>query len=230
MNSICRALKLTYGLTDNGDNFCATPRLVAYLITKLFPVAQKSSVVCIETKKTLQSYKNITITKLACTTVVSFEDISKMMPYDWFIWKKQTTYITFGYFIDIEFNGQKPFLHLMMDTDYQISIHIDNKVVDPMMLYIPKQISYTLTSVLALFRCMKLIRPCLGYKIKNRQETSFALSSNCTKESCTVEGKSMYILRNLNCMRFLEIKRSPVLTCQKCANFVANKKKGCKNN
>lgn len=98
-----------------------------------------------------------------------------------------------------------------------------------MMFYIPKQIGYTLTSVPALFCCMKLIRPCLGYQIKDQQETSFAQSSNCTKETCTVEGKSMYILRHQNCMRFLEIKLSSLPACKKCAKFVTNKKQ-YKNN
>ena len=75
LDSICRTLKLTIGSTDNGDDFSPTPRLVGNLTAKLFPVAQRSSVLCTETRKTLHSYKNITIKKLACKTVVSFEDI-----------------------------------------------------------------------------------------------------------------------------------------------------------
>lgn len=59
LDSICRTLKLTIGSTDNGDNFSPTPRLVGNLIAKLFPVAQRSSVLCTETQKTLHSYKTL---------------------------------------------------------------------------------------------------------------------------------------------------------------------------
>lgn len=130
--------------------------------------------------------------------------------------------VTFGYFFDITFNGQNSVIHLTMSSSNQLTVLIDNSKVDLSMFYIPHNFEYTLTSIPAIFRCMKLLHPCQGYEIKSQEEQSFSTSLKCSKEICNTGGVSRHILRHQDCRRFLPLR---VNFCKKCLQFVHNKKK-----
>jgi len=126
------------------------------------------------------SYKNIDIQSSTSRRHISFENIYKMVPDNWFIFKKCATYVIFGYFYDITFNGLSAFLHLTLSSDSSVTLHMNKQLVDLNIFHIPNNIEFTHTSIAALFRCMKLLHPCQGYKIKSSKEHSITSSSVCT--------------------------------------------------
>ena len=197
------------------------------LISQLFPNAKKSNVRCPSTGKRMQSYKNIDINVSKTARTISYEEIHRMIPENWFILKKFATFTVFGYLFDITFNGQNSFLHFTFNDNNTISVNIDNKPVDIALYNIPATVKYSFTSIPALFRCVKLIRPCQGYEITSEGDKFLSSSCKCSKEICKVkEADAKHIIRHEDCKRYVPIKsNSSNNTCKICAQFVKNKKK-----
>ena len=156
VESINNEYKQTYSFDDVNSS-------ISSIILKLFPKGQRSTVRCETSKKVIRSIKNIVLRSHQDHEEISFNDLGKMLPNNWFILKQNTNEITFGNFLDVEFNGRKSFLHLTINYNGQIIVSIDNKEIN--LEYIPKEIKLTTLSVAALFRCMNLLQPCYGYEI-----------------------------------------------------------------
>lgn len=201
------------------------PNYIGNVISKLFPNIKKSTVRCSTTRKSMLSYKNIDIQSFTSRRHILFEDIYKIVPDNWFIFKKCTTYVIFGYFYDITFNGLSAFLHLKLSSDSSVTLHMNKQLVDLNIFHISNNIEFTHTSIAALFHCMKLLHPCQGYKIKSSKEHSICSSSVCTKYICKdAGGEIQSVLRHQQCMGYVPLS-SIKFICKKCKQFINNKKK-----
>lgn len=192
---------------------------ISSIVLKLFPKSHRSTVRCGTSSKVVKSVKNIVLRSNLENESISFNDLPKLLPNNWFILRQNLNEITFGHFLNVAFNGRKPVLHLKINYNGQIIVLIDNKEIN--LEFIPTEIKLSKLSVAALFRCMNLLQPCYGYEIKQGDE-KFAIASKCTKELCKTEDKTFDILRHKECLHVSELN-AKVLICKKCSKFIRNK-------
>lgn len=222
LEKICSAFKneKTQGIKD--------PKSLSNLVLKLFPNAVRSTTRSKVDGKPVNSYRNVVLASHIDRSEVLFENLENMIPNDWFVLKREADTLVFGHFLNIQFNGRNSFLQLKISRSNKISICLDNKDLDCLLHYnIPQEVDFNISSVPALFRCMKVIRPCQGYDISNN-ENKYTNISKCTKEICEQNGETVTILRSKDCNHFIQLmSRSSV--CEKCQKVFRNKNYYCKS-
>lgn len=142
-----------------------------------------------------------------------------MVPQNWFVFKMNTDEVIFGYFFELQFNGRKPFLQLIINKNNKILVKIDNKEIDCSSLLIPSAVEMTSSSIASLFRCMKLINPCQGYIIKSEEEKQYGTSPQCTIETFQDGTFITNILRHKDCS-FISPLKSKNKRCKKCEKHI----------
>lgn len=164
----------------------------------MFPNSKKSTIRSQTTGKPITSFKNLLINSCKDEEVI-FKVLHKIVPQNWFVFKMNTDEVIFGYFFELQFNGRKPFLQLIINKNNKILVKIDNKEIDCSSLLIPSAEELTSSSIASLFRCMKLINPCQGYIIKSEEEKQYGTSPQCTIETFQDGTFITNILRHKDC-------------------------------
>jgi len=198
-------------------------KTVSMTLTTLFPNIVKSKVRGENCNSTKISYR-VKVANQVSVSPLNFLEIPNALPPEWFVIKKSAQEISCGHIFPAKSNGQDIILHVMLSCSGFIIATIAETEIDLDPYGIPSKLTFTHTSVPALFRSFKVIKPCLGYSSEDIKNRKISMNTKIARQSITYQGKSYFAVRSKTCAKILQI-RSTGNSCLKCIGCISSMKR-----
>lgn len=186
------------------------------MLKAMFPCIKKSKIVTNGTFKA--SIIGIKFENLPLQENVSFCDIKKYIPSQWYIAEESNITLKLFSLSAEKFNGKSVQTELVIHVDGCVDLVIAGKPVDLSKFLISKKLKFTKNSVCGLFKCLKTMFICHGATLETNQSDSFSSSNKCVKEIYTLNSTSKTIVRHIQCSRVVSVT-SLSSVCSKCSDY-----------
>jgi hypothetical protein len=145
--------------------------------------------------------------------LIPFEAVHTMKPPEWFLLDKSESVCKLGCMSKETFNGNPMMIEISISNDGIVQLSVAGKMIDLSQFYISSKLVFSVNSINALFRCLKIVSVCQGYHDKNKEQPFTFFNDKYMKEVCIVQKDTepKVVIRHINCNKVVDIKPLNIL-------------------
>ena len=118
--------------------------------------------------------------------LIPFEAVHTRKPPEWFLLATSESVCKLGCMSNETFNGNPMMIEISISNDGIVQLSVAGKLIDLSQFYISSKLVFSVNSINALFRCLRIISVCHGYHDKNKEQPFTFFNDKYMKEECIV--------------------------------------------